>query len=54
MVRAPQNVNSAINVPYGDGVDFRRARLRMDGTLYEVHEYAIEFDFVNSFAFATK
>ncbi len=45
---APNNVNNTLNVPYGDGVDFRRARLRMDGTLYEVHEYAIEFDFVNS------
>ncbi len=45
---APENVNQAINVPYGDGVDFRRARLRVDGTLYGVHEYAAEFDFVNS------
>ena len=45
---APQNVNQNINVPYGDGIDFRRARLRLDGTMYEVHEYAAEFDFVNS------
>ena len=45
---APQNVNQNINVPYGDGVDFRRARLRVDGTLYDVHEFAAEFDFVNS------
>ncbi len=45
---APQNVNNNINVPYGDGVDFRRARLRVDGTMYEVHEFAAEFDFVNS------
>ena len=45
---APQNVNNNINVPYADGVDFRRARMRIDGTLYEVHEYAMEFDFVNS------
>ena len=44
----PQNVNQNINVPYADGVDFRRARLRLDGTLYEVFEYAAEFDFVNS------
>lgn len=44
----PENVNNNINVPYGDGVDFRRARMRIDGTLYEVHEYAMEFDFVNS------
>lgn len=45
---APANVNQNINVPYGDGVDFRRARLRVDGTLYEVYDYAAEFDFVNS------
>ncbi len=44
----PENVNQNINVPYGDGADFRRARIRLDGTLYEVHEYAAEFDFVNS------
>ena len=44
----PQNVNQNINVPYGDGADFRRARIRLDGTLYEVHEFAAEFDFVNS------
>ena len=44
----PQNVNQNINVPYGDGVDFRRARIRLDGTLYEVYEYAAEFDLVNS------
>ncbi len=45
---APANVNSNINVPYSDGIDFRRARLRIDGTLYEVHEFACEYDFVNS------
>lgn len=45
---APANVNQNINNPYSDGVDFRRARLRVDGTMYEVHEYAAEFDFVNS------
>lgn len=44
----PRNVNQNINVPYGDGADFRRARIRLDGTLYEVHEFAAEFDFVNS------
>lgn len=38
----------AINIPYRDGVDFRRARLRIDGTMYEQHEFAIEYDFVNS------
>lgn len=35
-------------VAYHDGVDFRRARLRVDGTMYEVIEYAFEYDFVNS------
>ena len=44
----PQNVNQNINTPYGDGVDFRRARLRVDGTLYEVHDFAAEFDLVNA------
>ncbi len=44
----PQNVNQNINNQYADGVDFRRARFRLDGTLYEVFEYAAEFDFVNS------
>lgn len=33
---------------YGDGVDFRRARLRIDGTMYETCEFACEYDFVNS------
>lgn len=35
-------------VTYHDGVDFRRARLRVDGTMYEVIEFAFEYDFVNS------
>ena len=37
-----------INTPYTDGVDFRRARFRMDGTMYENIDFAIEFDFINS------
>ncbi|WP_254512323.1 OprO/OprP family phosphate-selective porin [Anatilimnocola floriformis] len=37
---------------YGDGVDVRRARLRIDGTMYEVIDWAAEYDFVNSAAFA--
>ena len=44
----PQSVNNNINIPYGDGVDFRRARLRADGTMYETIDWAAEFDFVNS------
>ena len=31
-----------------DSVNFRRARLRVDGTLYDVIDYACEYDFVNS------
>lgn len=33
---------------YEDGADFRRARLRVDGTMYEQIEWAAEYDFVNS------
>ncbi|MFM7118535.1 MAG: OprO/OprP family phosphate-selective porin [Planctomycetota bacterium] len=44
----PLNVNQNINVPYGDGIDFRRARLRVDGTMFEFIDWAAEFDFVNS------
>jgi phosphate-selective porin OprO/OprP len=33
---------------YGDGVDFRRARFRMDGVMYETMEWAAEYDFMNS------
>lgn len=33
---------------YGDGADFRRARFRIDGTMYEQIEWAAEYDFVNS------
>lgn len=31
-----------------DGVDFRRARIRVDGTMYETIDWVTEFDFVNS------
>lgn len=41
-------VPPTINTPYRDGADFRRARLRIDGTLYEQHEFAVEYDFINS------
>ena len=30
-----------------DAVDFRRARLRVDGTMYKTMSWAAEFDFVN-------
>lgn len=45
---APNNVQSNINTPYHDGVDFRRARFRIDGTMYETVEWAAEFDFMNA------
>jgi len=31
-----------------DAVDFRRARFRMEGTIYKTVEYVMEYDFVNS------
>ena len=34
-------------VDYRDGLDFRRARLRIDGTMYENIDFAMEYDFVN-------
>lgn len=37
------------DVRYHDALDFRRARLRIDGTMYEVIEFAMEYDFVNGF-----
>jgi phosphate-selective porin OprO and OprP len=46
---APPNVQNNINHPYEDGVDFRRARLRVDGTMYGVIEWVVEYDFVNAF-----
>jgi len=33
---------------YGDGVDFRRVRLKIDGTMHEFIEWACQVDFVNS------
>jgi phosphate-selective porin OprO/OprP len=42
------NVEDNINVPYENGVDFRRARLRVDGTMYGFIEWAAEYDFVNA------
>lgn len=45
---AAQAVNDNINIPYADGADFRRARFRVDGTLYKSFEWAAEFDFINS------
>ena len=35
-------------MPYENGVDFRRARLRVDGTMYGFIEWCAEYDFVNA------
>ena len=32
-----------------DSVNFRRGRLRVDGTMYEIIDFAAEYDFVNQF-----
>ena len=32
-----------------DAVNFRRGRLRVDGTMYEIIDFAAEYDFVNQF-----
>lgn len=45
---ADPNVEDNINVPYENGADFRRARLRVDGTMYGFIEWAAEYDFVNA------
>lgn len=47
--RADENVNDNINHPYEDGVDFRRARIRIDGTMFYTMDWAMEYDFINSF-----
>lgn len=46
---ADENVQDNINNPYEDGVDFRRGRIRIDGTMYSTIEWAVEYDFFNSF-----
>ena len=54
---AESNVNQPAYLPgqviYQDGVDFRRARLRIDGTMYETMEWAVEYDFVNALRVST-
>jgi phosphate-selective porin OprO/OprP len=46
---ADPSVQDNINRPYENGADFRRARLRIDGTMYQSIEWATEYDFVNGF-----
>ncbi len=40
------NVDANINEPYQNGVDLRRARLRVDGTMYKSIDWAAEYNFV--------
>lgn len=47
-IQDTENLTGAGGVLDEDAVDFRRARLRADGTLFEFIDYAAEFDFVNS------
>jgi len=42
------NADPTLRHTIRDGVDFRRARLRIDGTLWDQVEFAAEYDFVNS------
>ena len=47
-----QNSNSFNNTGGAtdqDAVNFRRGRLRVDGTMYEIIDFAAEYDFVNEF-----
>ena len=46
---ADQNVQENIERPYENGVDFRRGRIRIDGTMYYTMDWAVEYDFFNSF-----
>jgi phosphate-selective porin OprO/OprP len=46
---ADQNVQDNINHPYEDGVDFRRGRIRIEGTMYYTMDWCVEYDFFNSF-----
>lgn len=41
--------DNGIGNTYGDGADVRRARFRIDGTMYETIEWAAEYDFINSY-----
>ena len=46
---APDNaVNKALPGGFNDGADIRRARLRMDGTLYDSIDFVLEYEFANS------
>jgi len=46
----PANVNSdpTLGNPIRNGVDFRRVRIGVEGTMYEQIDYVMEIDFINS------
>lgn len=46
----PQDIQKdpTIANQFGDGVDFRRMRLKVDGTMYDFIDWACQMDFVNS------
>ena len=49
-LQAPDNVAAGLSgAGIRDAVDFRRARFRMEGTVYEQMDYAMEYDFMNAF-----
>lgn len=44
-----ESFNNTGGATDGDAVNFRRGRLRVDGTIYEIVEFAFEYDFTNQF-----
>ncbi|HET6426214.1 MAG TPA: porin [Planctomycetaceae bacterium] len=46
----PQDIQNDPTIAnrWGDGVDFRRLRLKVDGTMYDFIDWACQIDFVNS------
>lgn len=50
-VTAPENVMNGTGGigPYNDGINFRRARLAIEGTFWEVLDFNCEYDFLNTF-----
>lgn len=46
----PQDIQTDPRIinQWGDGVDFRRVRIKVDGTMYEFIDWAMQFDMMNS------
>lgn len=46
----PQDIQNDPRIvnQWGDGVDFRRVRIKLDGTMYEFIDWAFQFDVMNS------